>query len=136
MSARRVDQALARLRESSWHGRSDRSGFYAAVVRETRRRYARRLALGLPLALALAACATYGALRSVHTFATEVDVTLDGEPAGTRTVAVQVVDGEVQPLRLEMGAHGSVELHLEIPEGVDPTKLRGMRVVAELTTDP
>lgn len=134
MTARRVDQALARLRDSSLRGGSDRSGFYAAIVRDTRRRYARILALGLPLALALGACATYGALRSASTFATEVDIRLDGEPAGTRTVHVQVLDGEVQPLLLDMGDQGSVELQLEIPEGIDPMELRGMRVQAELTS--
>ena len=122
-----VDRALECLAEARWSKQVPRSRFYTALVQETRRRNLRRILFAAPLILAVGACATYGVMRRVHVFSTRVEITLDGEPAGVRSVPVEVIDGVVQPMRLDVGEHGKVELRLDIPDDVDPMESLTLR---------
>ena len=129
------DTAVSRLREQHWF-RSASPGRLIDQLLSAERSRLRRCAvwLGIP-SLLLCAAATYATTIRLHSFPIEVEMQLDGRELPAGSVRALVQDGRVLPITVRVPGHGTVRLDVEVPEGVDPNQLKGMRLRTHLSTE-
>jgi hypothetical protein len=129
-----VNRVLGTLAGQRWGGSADPAALGARLSRPAPLARGRRRAM-LVGALAMLGAAGLAAAGAAlwHSIPTKLEIERDGRVVFSGDTEVHVVDGQVQPIVVQT-EDGPMEIPIQLPDGVNPESVIGMKLKVAMST--